>query len=257
MTNDTDARESLPAATGGDFGLRNPLEISAQLRNLVRQGGTIVAHTQGENFTAQLLDACLRTRTIVFTADTTRNHEKLLTTPHLLFQASPRGVRVEFSTGMPRETLFDGVRCLEVDFPAVLLCVQRREHFRVNTPVDVPFTCCGKLADGSPFVLELKDLSLGGIGVRSGDARLAQTPGEFMFRDCALELGTSGTVAVDLQLVSVRPVADEQEVPSWLYGFQFATLSLRTENLLSQLISRLELGVSLPDISRRYVVRVS
>ncbi|MFP3701985.1 PilZ domain-containing protein, partial [Burkholderia sp. SIMBA_013] len=77
----------------------------------------------------------------------------------------------------------------------VLFYVQRREYFRVDTPVLEPCLCRGALpADGLRFQFEVHDLSLGGIGLRTTDPRAAEFEMGLTIRDVELDLRSHGTL---------------------------------------------------------------
>lgn len=65
----------------------------------------------------------------------------------------------------------------------------------------------GKLPDRLPFSFEVHDLSLGGVAPRTSDDRAAQLPLALKLPGTGLILGPLGVLAVDLQLVSSRPIA--------------------------------------------------
>ena len=160
-----------------DFGRRNPLEIGVQLRNLVNRGDFLTVEYAGGQLVTRLLDVDVRGRTFTFDWGALSEQNKgLLGAPRCQFHASPDGVRVEFATGTPRETRYEGLPAFEADFPEVLFYVQRREYFRVDAPILDPYMCSGRLPEGDTFRFEVHDLSLGGVGMRTTDERVAELP---------------------------------------------------------------------------------
>ena len=154
--------------SGHDFGRRNPLEIGVQLRNLVNRGDFLTVQYAGGQLVTRLLDVDVRGRTFTFDWGALSEQNKgLLAAPRCQFHAAPDGVRVEFATGTPRETRFEGLPAFEADFPEVLFYVQRREYFRVDAPILDPYVCTGRLPEGDTFRFEVHDLSLGGVGMRT------------------------------------------------------------------------------------------
>lgn len=179
-----------------DFGRRNPLEIGVQLRNLVNRGDFLTVEYTGGQLVTRLLDVDVRERTFTFDWGALSDQNKeLLSAPRCKFHATPDGVRVEFSTRTPRETRFEGLPAFEADFPEVLFYVQRREYFRVAAPILDPFMCTGRLPEGDAFRFEVHDLSLGGVGMRTTDLRVAQLPMGARLMDCELTLGARPSVA--------------------------------------------------------------
>jgi c-di-GMP-binding flagellar brake protein YcgR len=157
------------------------------------------------------------------------------------FHAAPEGVRMEFGTGTPRETRFEGLPAFEADFPEVLFYVQRREYFRVDAPILDPYVCSGRLPEGDSFRFEVHDLSLGGVGMRTSDERVAELPMGTRLDDCELVLGSLGRLSLDLQLVSHRSLALPNGTQRYQLGFRFLTLPGSAENTLQRLITQLEM----------------
>jgi c-di-GMP-binding flagellar brake protein YcgR len=225
-----------------DFGRRNPLEIGVQLRNLANRGDFLTVEYAGGQLVTRLLDVDVRERTFTFDWGALSDQNKgLLSTPRCQFHASPDGVRVEFSARTPRETRFEGLPAFEADFPEVLFYVQRREYFRVAAPILDPYMCTGRLPEGDAFRFEVHDLSLGGVGMRTTDPRVATLPMGARLMDCELTLGALGRLPLDLQLVSHRSLAMPNGTQRYQLGFRFLTLPGSAENTLQRLITQLEM----------------
>jgi c-di-GMP-binding flagellar brake protein YcgR len=241
---DTNGQPHVPQNDDGvpDFGRRNPLEIGVQLRNLVNRGDFLTVEYPGGQFVTRLLDVDVRERTFTFDWGALSDQNKgLLGAPRCQFHASPDGVRVEFTTPTPRETRFEELPAFEADFPEVLFYVQRREYFRVAAPILEPFMCIGRLSDGDTFRFEVHDLSLGGVGMRTTDVRVAELPMGARLMDCELTLGALGRLSLDLQLVSHRALALPNGTQRYQLGFRFLSLPGSAENTLQRLITQLEM----------------
>ena len=228
---------------GLDYGRRNPLEVGVQLRNLLSRGDFLTLSYRGGQLVTRILDVDVRRRTFVFdwAALPAQNHGVLAATD-CQFRAAPHGVRVEFRTGCPRLTEFDGRPAFESSFPDVLYYMQRREYFRVDTPVFEPCLCRGELpGDAGPFEFEVRDLSLGGVGLRTADERaLAIEPGAQLPR-VTLDLRAHGKHVVDIGLVAVRTVDLADGMRHYHLGFRFLSLPGTAENTLQRYITQIEM----------------
>ncbi|TKC89268.1 flagellar brake protein [Trinickia terrae] len=230
------------ADSGPDFGRRNPLEIGVQLRNLLNRGDFLTVQYNGGQLVTRILDVDARERVFVFDWGALAEQNKgMLAAQRCMFHASPEGVRVEFTTGTPRETRFEGLPAFEASFPEVLYYVQRREYFRVDAPILDPYVCKGRLPDGDTFRFEVHDLSLGGIGVRTTDERVAEMPMGTLIEGVEVLLNTHGTLSLDLQLVSHRSSDMPNGMRRYQLGFRFMSLPGSAENTLQRLITQLEM----------------
>jgi flagellar brake protein len=224
-----------------DFARQNPLEIGVQLRNLANRKDFLTVHYKGGQFVTRILEVDVRARTFVCDwAALGEQNRAALGSPACTFRASPEGVRVEFSTATPTETRFEGHAAFEVGFPEVLFYVQRREYFRVDAPVLEPFVCRGLLPEGESFQFDIQDLSLGGIGVRTTDERVAQWPMHVVLPNVEITLGGHGTLSLDLELISQR-ATDLNGIRRFQLGMRFVSLPGSAENTLQRVITQLEM----------------
>ncbi|MFD1558528.1 flagellar brake protein [Paraburkholderia silviterrae] len=226
-----------------DYGRRNPLEVGVQLRNLVNRGDFLTLQYGGGQLVTRILEVNTRERTFVFDwgALPEQNHD-VLACAQCQFHASPDGVRVEFATVAPRETEFEGRPAFEAAFPEVLYYVQRREYFRVDTPVLEPCLCRGALpSDGQRFQFEVHDLSLGGIGLRTTDERAANIEMGLKLPGVELDLRAHGVLRVDLALAVLRFIDLPSGERRYHLGFRFVTLPGAAENTLQRYITQLEM----------------
>ena len=238
-----DESQRSEAESTTDFARRNPLEIGGQLRSLVNSGDFLTVVYAGGQFVTQLLDVNVRGRTFTFDWGASEaQNQALLAAPRSHFHGQPDGVRVEFATNSPRETRYEGLPAFEADFPELLFYIQRREYFRVDAPTARgAYTCSGRLPKGEPFRLDVQDLSLGGVGLRTTDERIAELPIGTLLRNCELSFGKIGRISLDLELMSQRSVALPHGTPRFHMGFRFLALPGNLESQLQRLITQLEL----------------
>jgi c-di-GMP-binding flagellar brake protein YcgR len=225
-----------------DFARRNPLEIGVQLRNLGNRGDFLTVQYKGGQLVTRILDVDTRGRTFTFDwGSVPEQNRSLLASPGCTFRASPDGVRVEFTTAAPSETQLGGRAAFQAPFPEVLFYVQRREYFRVDAPVLDPYFCRGKLPEGAAFRFDIHDLSLGGIGLRTTDERVAALPMGAMLPDVEVNLGGNGTLSLDLELISLRAMDLPNGGRRFQLGMRFVSLPGSAENTLQRLITQLEM----------------
>lgn len=234
--------ESEGAGEIPDFGRRNPLEVGVQLRNLVNRGDFLTLQYRGGQLVTRILDVDTRERTFVFDwGAIPEQNNGVLATAQCHFHASPDGVRVEFITATPRRTEFEGRPAFVANFPDVLFYVQRREYFRVDTPVLDPCICRGTLPDGEPFAFEVHDLSLSGMGVRTTDERAKQFSEGMQLQDIELDLRSHGKLRVHLALVGLRSINLPDGHQRFHLGLRFESLPGSAENSLQRYITQLEM----------------
>ncbi|TAM05223.1 MAG: flagellar brake protein [Paraburkholderia sp.] len=225
-----------------EFARRNPLEVGVQLRNLVNRGDFLTLQYRGGQIVTRILDVDTRNRTFVFDwGALAEQNTGVLNADQCEFHASPEGVRVQFTTRTPQRTDYEGRPAFVASFPEVLYYIQRREYFRVDTPVMDPCICRGVLPDDSPFTFVVHDISLGGVGLRTTDPRAEAIGMGVHIPDVELDLRANGKLRVDLALVVRRFIDLPNGERRYHLGFRFELLPGSTENSLQRYITQLEM----------------
>ena len=187
------------------YAQRHPLQIAVSLRSLVARGDFLTVEFNHTQTVTQLLDVDSRRARFVFDVSGTLGRDAALpNADSLMFRSQPSGIYTEFGTGRAARTIFEGRPAFEAPFPTLLYHVQRREYHRVETPTSDPFIATGCDEAGEAFQLEVHDLSLGGVALRSISTRLASLERGTFWRDVTLQMGGYGTVTLDLEIVSPR-----------------------------------------------------
>lgn len=195
----------------------------------------------GRQIVTQLLDVDSRNARFVFDAGSVPEDNRALPgARQLVFRSLPGGIRTEFATLGASSIVFEGRPAFEAAFPALLYYVQRREFFRVQTPVLDPYTANGPYADGGSFRLELQDLSLGGVALKTGDARFGSLESGTLLRDVTLELGDFGSLRMDLEIVAPRRMITAKGDQRFVIGCKFVAWAGTAERTLQRIVTHLE-----------------
>lgn len=233
----------IPESDGRNDGfISNPLEIGGLLRSLAYRLDILTADYAERHTITRILDVDIAVRTFIFDWNTDQmDYEAALGADRWIFHATPRGIRVEFSVERVQPIVFEEKPAFQASFPAVLLCRQRREYFRVQTPVLEPYLCSGSLANGERFRAEIVDLSLSGVALRMTDEHLGNLDTGSIVRGAELHFTGQSPISLDLQFVSYRDLHGIAGNARFVVGFKFLSLPGHTENVLQRLIARLEL----------------
>jgi c-di-GMP-binding flagellar brake protein YcgR len=224
-----------------DFAQQHPLQIAVCLRKLMSGGEFMTVEFCGRHIVTQVLDVDSRNARFVFDAGSVAaDNHALPVANRLVFRSLPGGVRTEFTIGRAEPIVFDGRLAYEASFPEVLYWVQRREYFRVQTPMLDPYTAAGRYAEGDSFRVELQDLSLGGVALRTADARFGALQAGDILQDVTVRLGDFGTLKLDLEIVSPRKTLSAAGEPRFVMGCRFVALPGPAERMLQRTITQLE-----------------
>lgn len=224
-----------------DFAQRHPLQIAVILRNFVQRHDFVTVEFSNLQMVTQILDVDSANARFTFDrGSVAADNQALLEAPGLVFRGMPGGVKTEFATQAAVPVMFEGLPALETSLPTLLYYVQRREYFRVQTPLIDPYLARGNLADDCPFKVELHDLSLGGIALKTNDAHFGEVSVGTVLRQVAIQLGSFGTLRLDLEVMSPRHTILASGEKRFVVGCKFMELSGSAERTLQRVVTYLE-----------------
>ncbi|RZI42082.1 flagellar brake protein [Herbaspirillum sp. HC18] len=133
-------------------------------------------------------------------------NNRILKSENVSFETVLDSIRILFFSTKVKECLYDNLPALYIAIPQSLIRLQRRESFRVPTPVATPVRCTIRIpADdvagttGTTIVVTLKDISAGGIGIIDEKKLLDNTIGR-VYKDCRIDIPGGTAVTVNLQV---------------------------------------------------------
>lgn len=225
------------------YRLTHTSQIGTVLRDLSWQKCLITVRTRtGHQFVTSILHMDPVNRTFIFdwcNADAER--QSLMTSDENAFSGLLRGVPVNFVVGRPAATRHDDRPAFTAEFPEKLYHFQRRRHFRARTLVTKGYRCEVRNPDNSVLSLDIADLSLSGVGLRSKTVGEDRLPVGTTVSRCRLDFRELGKLDIDLQIVGHWLVGNDDSAIHH-YGCAFVNPDGRVENFLQRLVFALELA---------------
>ncbi|MGE5471522.1 MAG: flagellar brake protein [Bacteroidota bacterium] len=167
-------------------------------------------------------------------------NRRFLASPHNVFHARPGGIQVQFVTGRAVEVQFQGATAFAVALPKVLTRLQRREHFRIETPRAKPLELMARLPGGTSLNLPVHDISVSGIGLSASQLPEGVYPG-VQLDGCRLALPEEGRpLFFAARLRHLTELEARAGYRQWRLGLQFESLPLSDENRIQRYIARVE-----------------
>jgi c-di-GMP-binding flagellar brake protein YcgR len=222
-------------------------EIAAILRALMQKRALVSAYFNNNRsflLTAVLaVDMAADTLVLDCGRESGTNHQALLA-KQLLLTAAIDKVKVQFTLGKLSETQHAGLPAFSAALPDKLLRLQRRECFRLSTPITKPVKCIAmiKRADGSTFLLEasLLDISGGGIGLMAPPSLAALLQRGAVMSDCKVSLPDEGLLVASLCVRNKLDLTTKGGSHYVRVGCQFIALPGARMNMLQRYINRIE-----------------
>jgi c-di-GMP-binding flagellar brake protein YcgR len=151
-------------------------------------------------------------------------------------------IRILFSLGSVRDIAYEGSAALVADIPASLIRLQRREFYRMPTPVTNPVPALVPLPfelGGGNATFPLADISCGGVALLDSKMMLNSTVGQ-IFTGCRIDLPDIGTVTTSLQVRNSLDVTMLNNKTSRRIGCMFMDISRGNMAAVQRYITRLE-----------------
>lgn len=171
-------------------------------------------------------------------------NQRAQTAEKLFCVASHDRVRIQFLLRGVREAVFEGRPAFRANLPDTLLRLQRREYYRLTTPVARPLKCqipipAAEGVKSSVAEVNVIDISGGGLAVMAPPPGLVFAP-DAKFPNCRIELPEVGVLVATLQVRSIFEVTLRTGAQVTRAGCQFINLPGPMLTLVQRYIIKVE-----------------
>lgn len=217
-------------------------EIVYILRAVMGKTELVSAYfNRGENFILTSIIAVDPDKELVFldlSADEESN-KKILGSSKIIFVTAHDKVKVQFVAHGIEKVQLDGRDAFRIELPKSLIKLQRREYYRVTTPIANPLKCTVLMDGGRKIELAIADISIGGVGVVIPPADAAVEPG-MIFNGCNLILPGIGNIVAAMEISNVFEVILRNGLKTKRAGCQFLKLSGNMQSMIQRYIIKVE-----------------
>lgn len=248
MANETPPVAQPPAILEGgeydQFMLRTPAEIVLVLRGLFDHVSQITAFfNEGRDMLMTTVAVVANDHLILdFGPSSEMNRKALLAEKHFCVTTLEK-VRVQFILRGFTQVVQDGRTAFRAALPTEVLRLQRREYYRLITPIARPLKCMVTipLADGGLHGHEAHvfDISGGGLGISAPPEGVPFDIGG-VFPDCHLELPEVGSVTGTLKVKSLFDITLRSGIRVRRAGCEFVKLPGPVMTLIQRYIIKVE-----------------
>lgn len=229
------------------FLLHSRTEILFAIRTLIQKAAmTTVYFDQGQSF--------LLTTPLAITPDSAGilfdvgsdevMNRRALAANKLIFTTSIDRVKVQFKLNKLGADQFEGRPAFRGALPESLLRLQRREYFRLSTPVATPVKCVIPMrrADGTAMSCDsaLIDISGGGVGLMVPLTQKELFPSGAVFSECRITLPNEGVFAATLGVRNSFEVTTRTGARHLRIGCEFIDLPGSRLTMVQRYITRVE-----------------
>ena len=230
----------------GSYFLRNRMEILRILRTLEKRRTSVTLYLdEGTQFWLSSIVAVDEESGLIFVepSNQTTLNDFASKAKHATLSATLDRVKIQIRLNSLSVSNIAGKAVFSAPLPENLLRLQRREFFRLETPLAYPLRC--KIATNHDerievFNLALFDISGGGLSL-IGKVEHAEkfSLGE-LFKDCRLEIPGESVLSVNLQIQEILKIALPNGDHQLRLGCEFVNLPGTRLTMIERYITRLE-----------------
>ena len=164
---------------------------------------------------------------------------RLMQADALTFVAFVENIKLQFTAHKAEPTMFEGKPAFRVRLPEHVLRLQRRDFFRVRTPVSRPAHCLVPYgADKKQYEkLRLLDISVGGVAVITYPEKFELVAGT-RIDDCYLDLPGVGSVSVSVKVRHLAPLPKDDKARA--VGCEFVGVAPMSRTLIQRYVNKLD-----------------
>lgn len=170
-------------------------------------------------------------------------NKRIAESSKLVFVSSHYQVKVQFTAIRANNVLYKGYPAFFMPLPKVLYRMQRREYYRLRTPVINPLHCVINPGKGAAikqrYDFVIMDISCGGVGLTCRETDTELKPGEF-YPDCQINLPGVGTVKGTLEVKNLVVLTSETGNTICRAGCEFKNLDGSSTTLLQRYITTVQ-----------------
>lgn len=170
--------------------------------------------------------------------------KKISSAKRVTIAATPERVKLQFRSTHHRLGNYEGRAALFMALPRQMLRLQRREFFRLDTPVSPPVTCRISMPThaGGQEVLNfvVSDISGGGVGLRGNPEQTQHFEPGKIFQHCRLDIPGEGGILVTLEVKKMVEIGRSTDSRSLKIGCEFQGLAPVRLNQIERYIARTE-----------------
>jgi c-di-GMP-binding flagellar brake protein YcgR len=228
-----------------DFEVESRKEIIALLRSIGEKNQLIrmLVHGESDVCVTSILEVDADNNAVILdcSINPDQNH-RILGARALSYETTLDKIRILFASERVEQCRYQGSPALKIALPTSLIRLQRREYYRMNTPVTNPVRAVIPLPEdlgGGTSSFPLADISCGGVAILDNKLLLGDSMGK-KFDDCRIELPEIGTVVTSLQVRNMIDLTLLNNKTNRRLGCQFLDMQRGALNAVQRYITKLE-----------------
>ncbi len=236
---------SLGTENQSPYQVESRREILALLRGFKEKAQLIsmIINNGSEAFiTSVLAIDDTQNQLIVDSAPDNMANQRVIDSPVVFFDGLLDRISIQFSSSKLQRVQFEGRPALQLTIPTSVIRLQRRENYRINTPVSTPIRCIIPVETEGTLEkarFSLVDISCGGVALLD-DRRLLDLTVGTIYDESEIDLPTIGLLETQLEIRNSQELTLLNGKTTRRVGCAFKNLSNRTLTNVQRYIMKLE-----------------
>lgn len=226
------------------FSIQNPKQIIIHLSLLLKNKCLLSARfgTNNESYITTLLDISEGNNSIVLDYGPKEDlNQRMLNAGKVIFDTEYQGIKVSFTGTELKRTTHKGELAFSMPIPKSLYWMQRREYYRVKSPLSKPSYCQLIIEDKKPVNLKLYDISLTGFAMLNVSKEVSDLliPGT-TFEQCKLILSDSGEGMISFEVCAKYIINPDKLQKIQKIGCKFIKLTRPVEETIQRYMHQIQ-----------------
>jgi c-di-GMP-binding flagellar brake protein YcgR len=225
-----------------NYMIHSRMEILYILRAIQHKNELVTAYfNQGNDFILTSIievDADTGSLILDFGANEALNRRALASDKIILVTTQDR-VKVQFVADGMEQVEYLGRPAFKAGLPSELLKLQRREYYRLSTPMINPIKCAITKTGGGKIEATIADISLGGIAIANYQSLITFEIDD-KFAACRIVLPEIGTVTTGIEIRNEHEVTMKNGVKVQRAGCMFIDLPPSQQAMIQRYIIKLD-----------------
>lgn len=226
------------------FSIQNPKQIVNHLILLLKNKCLLTARfgASNESYITTLLAVDTENNLVILDCGSKEDvNQRILHAGRLAFDTEYNGIKVSFVGGGLKKVTHKGDQAFAMAIPKSLYWMQRREYYRVKSPLSKASYCQLILKGKEPVNLKLYDLSLTGFAMLNVSKEVSELliPGH-KYENCKLILEGAGEGIISFEIKAKYIINPEKLQKIQKIGCQFFDMKRPVEEVIQRYMNEIQ-----------------
>jgi c-di-GMP-binding flagellar brake protein YcgR len=228
------------------FSIQNPKQIINHLSLLFNHKSLLTARfgANNESYITTLLGINEKNNTLVIDYGPNEDlNQHIVNVGKVTLDTEYKGIKVSFTVIALKKITYNGDPAFSMPIPKSLCWLQRREYFRVKSPLSKPSFCQLIMEDRRPINLKLYDISLTGFAMLNESREISDLliTGR-SFEQCKLLLSGAGEGMISFEVSNKYIINPDKLQKIQKIGCKFTKITRQVEETIQRYIHHIQLG---------------